>query len=630
MRRLVLGTAGHIDHGKTALVQALTGTDTDRLPEERRRGITIDLGFARLPLSDDLELAIVDVPGHEAFIRNMVAGATGVDLVMLVVAADEGVMPQTREHLAILDLLGVRAGVIVITKADLADPEWLELVCDDVGDLVRGTALDDAPLLATSVRTGAGIDELRRVLADAAGRTTDRTRDDLFRMPLDRVFTVRGTGTVVTGTVWSGSLRQDERVRIEPAGLTARVRGLHQHDVAVEQVVAGSRAAVALSGIDRTALTRGDTLLTGDGWATSGMLTVEIHVTRDAAAALRPRQRVHVHLGTAEVAARLGMMQRPLEPGDSGILQLRLERPIVARAGDRVVLRSWSPVITIAGGSVLEPRPPRRRRLPATGETTLRRLLEPDSAIHAAVELAGPAGLPLHDLPVLTGLAPRHVERVLADSADLLTLDGRVLESTGLAAAEATILDALRTFHSRAPLLDGIEKEQLRQAITPRLAPLFEPAAARLLRSGAIRTAGNSFALTGHVPAPDAAQHALLDEIAALFARAALQPPTLDELPPSIAARQDLLPMIRYLERDRRLVRLGPDRWCDATALDRAIAALRASLQPGEAHEVGRYREVLGASRKHLIPLLEFLDHAGVTVRMGERRAIRPPTTAAT
>ncbi|MYJ16997.1 MAG: selenocysteine-specific translation elongation factor, partial [Gemmatimonadetes bacterium] len=360
MRRLILGTAGHIDHGKTALVQALTGVDTDRLAEEKRRGITIDLGFAELPVSDDLAFGVVDVPGHESFIRNMLAGATGMDLVLLVVSADEATMPQTREHLAIVRLLGVERVVVALSRIDLVEEEWLELALDDVRELLAGTPYADAPIVPTSAVTGAGLDELRAALAREGGRARARLDADIVRLPVDRVFTVRGTGTVVTGTLWSGSLSLDQRIRLEPGGLAARVRGLEVHGRSVRTARAGERTAVALAGsrVGREAVGRGQVVVGADPWVAADRVTARIELLPDTAWGIERGQRVRVHLGTSEVMARVFLLDcAEIVAGEVAWAQLRLEAPLVARTRDHVVLRSYSPMTTIGGGIVAEPSP---------------------------------------------------------------------------------------------------------------------------------------------------------------------------------------------------------------------------------------------------------------------------------
>ncbi|HJR41137.1 MAG TPA: selenocysteine-specific translation elongation factor, partial [Gemmatimonadaceae bacterium] len=397
---MILGTAGHVDHGKTALVKALTGVDTDRLAEEKRRGITIDLGFAPLVLADGQTLGVVDVPGHEAFVRNMLAGATGVDLAMLVVAADEGVMPQTREHLAILSLLGIRGGVIALSKADLADADWLELVSDDVRSLVAGTPLGGSELVPTSALTGEGLERLRVALTSAAAALPRRDARDLFRLPVDRAFSVRGTGTVVTGTVWSGTLERDATVRILPGGRVARVRGIESHGRPLDRALPGTRTAIALAGVEVHEAPRGTTLVSDEGWAATTLLLAEVALLDDAPATLGPRTRVRFHLGTTDVGARLVAPGGAIARGEHRQARVVLDEPVVARAGDRFVLRSASPLHTIGGGIVEDPQPAHRRARPsATRSAGARERLE--RALHAA----GAAGVSRSSLPVRIGVA---------------------------------------------------------------------------------------------------------------------------------------------------------------------------------------------------------------------------------
>src|SRR2546426_739652 len=362
LRRFVIGTAGHIDHGKTALVKALTGVDTDRWEEEKRRGITIDLGFAPLPLGDAIQASVVDVPGHEGFVRNMLAGATGIDVALLVIAADEGIMPQTEEHLAIVELLGVRRGIPVITKRDLVDGEWLELVRSEVSTPLgaRRVRWDDA--LATSVVTGGGPPELRGGLRRGARVPGARPADDLFRLPIDRVFAVAGAGTVVTGSTWSGSVAVGDAVRLLPLGREARVRSIEVHGQTAERAAPGRRTALALVGVDKSELARGHVAVTGSRWHATGLLDVAAELLPTARKPVASRTRLRVHLGTAEVLARA--VQTPaIAPGERGVARLVLETPVVARGGDRFVLRSFSPVTTIGGGIVLDPFAPPRIRL---------------------------------------------------------------------------------------------------------------------------------------------------------------------------------------------------------------------------------------------------------------------------
>ena len=365
-KRLILGTAGHIDHGKTALVKLLTGVDTDRLQEEKARGITIELGFADFAPKEDLRMGVVDVPGHEGFIRNMLAGATGMDLVLMVVAADEGMMPQTREHLEIIRLLGVEQIVVALTKSDLVEEEWLPLVEEEVREALRESPYSQAPLVVTSTVTGAGIETLKDKLVEIAEGVGNRSSEDLIRLPIDRAFTVKGTGTVVTGTLWSGRLSIGDAVVLQPSGVRGRVRGLQVHSASVEHAGAGERTAVAITGgeIDLDTAERGQVLVADGAWGATGMLTVKLRVVHGTGWTVKHGQRVRVHLGTTEVMARVVTLEGgEVPPGEERWAQLRLERPLLARTRDRFVIRSYSPVTTIGGGVVVEALPPKRKKL---------------------------------------------------------------------------------------------------------------------------------------------------------------------------------------------------------------------------------------------------------------------------
>ncbi|HSJ30843.1 MAG TPA: selenocysteine-specific translation elongation factor [Longimicrobiales bacterium] len=625
MRPLVLGTAGHIDHGKTALVHALTGTDTDRLPDEKRRGITIDLGFASLSLPDGRRLSVVDVPGHEAFIRNMLAGATGIDLVMLVVAADEGPMPQTHEHLAILELLGIERGVVALTKVDLVEPDWLELVRDELRQTLAATSLGGAPIIDVSARTGHGLDSLTAALGRAADHAPERPDDDLFRMPIDRVFTVRGTGTVVTGTVWSGTLRRDAQVRVLPAGFEARVRGLQQHGADCEQIGPGARAAVALAGSERAVLARGDTLLTGDVWQAAGTLTTTFRVLDDAAAPVRPRERVRVHVGTAEVMGRVAMLDDDLRPGQSTIVQLRLERPLVARAGDHVVVRSWSPVHTIAGGIVLEPAAPKRKRLSAEVRGALMQLADGQGStpdlVTAAVTIAGPGGIDVGMLPLATGLAPAAVTTAVHMCPSVLLTGSRVVSAGLLHSTAASILREVTEFHRASPMLDGMEREAVRSRLD---APqLFDAAVVSLLAEGRLTANGNALAMPGHAAAPAGEALSAMKRLAGFYETAGLEAPDIGDLPADLAGRADLPVLIRFLERGGTLLRLSATRLISARAVSESVNEVRAQLPVGQPLGIADFKQVLQLTRRNLIPLLEHYDRSGVTMRAGESRTLR-------
>src|SRR5437660_1453689 len=391
-RHVVVGTAGHIDHGKTSLVKALTGTDTDRLPEEKARGITIDLGFAFLEEPDGLTIEVVDVPGHERFVKNMVAGVGGIDLAMLVIAADESVMPQTREHLAICSLLHIRTGLVVLTKIDMVEPDWIELVRDDVATLVRGTFLEGAPVVPVSAKTGAGLDELRATLRRLAETVPARGTDQLPRLPIDRVFTIKGFGTVVTGTLAAGTLGVDDRVEVFPRGLVAKVRGLQAHGHAVERAVAGQRTAVNLQGLERAAVERGDVIGHAGTLSATTLVDVVLEILADAARPLKSRDRVRLHAGTSEIMARALLLDgAELAPGARGFARLRLEAPLVALAGDRFVIRSYSPIVTIGGGTLLDTDPPRLKRPARLAHLEILAAGAPEAVVEEHVRGAGAA-----------------------------------------------------------------------------------------------------------------------------------------------------------------------------------------------------------------------------------------------
>lgn len=624
MERLILGTAGHIDHGKTTLVRALTGTDTDRLPEEKRRGITVDIGFAALDLEDGTHFGVVDVPGHEAFVRNMLAGATGVDVALLVVAADEGVMPQTREHLAILALLDVRVLVVALTKTDLVDDEWLELAADDVRSLLQHTPWPDAPVIPVAGVNGTGLDALRAALAGSAHRTRVRRRDDLFRMPVDRVFTAHGTGTIVTGTVWSGTVQRDAQLRLLPSDRSVRVRGVQSHGASAAEAGAGERAALAVAGLERSDVARGDVLVQGDAWATADILTVLLTLLPEAPRALEPGDHVRIHLGTAEAMARVTLMGASMiEPGETAWAQLRLERPLVARARDRVVVRSESPVVTIAGGIVAEPDAPRRGRLATDDAARLRDVIAsgPEAAIVACASLHSWQGTPRTALPVMTGLPPADIEPVLPGLAHARVGPTRVFARSVLDDAAARIERAIDDWHGGQPLEPGCERDVLKRALPARAhVELLHAAIDDLVQRGRVSVTGALHARAAWQPQVSAAHGALLDALRAIYREAGLAAPTEGELPEDIGAHADRGAALRYLARQGELTAIEPGRWVWSDALRQGIDTARTALAEREELGPGDFREVWGVTRKHLIPLLEYLDRTGVTERVGDAR----------
>jgi selenocysteine-specific elongation factor len=620
----IIGTGGHIDHGKTALIRALTGEETDRLPEERKRGISIDLGFSHLDTSEG-RLGVVDVPGHEDFIRNMLAGATGIDVLLLVVAADEGVMPQTREHTAIAGLLGVERAVVALTKVDLVDDDWLALVRDDVADFLAGTPFAAAPVVPTSTVTGEGLDRLRDALEGVAPGPRGRP-GDLFRLPVDRAFTVRGTGTVVTGTVWGGRLERDATIRLLPAGPVARVRGLQVHGADVDRVEAGERAAVALTGVDREAVERGMVAVSDAAWVPTHILTVRLRVIPDTDWRLAPRQRVRVHLGTAEVMARAVLLDRrgPVLPGEEAWAQLRLEAPLVARTGDRLVVRSYSPVATIGGGTVVEPVAVRRRRVDRRDAALLDAILTgpPDRAAATLIDAAGPRGVPLASLALRVGGAPADLDPARAAAVEVAD---RLFSAVAVAAVRDRLTGAVDGHHRDRPLQQGIDAESLRRAAGDAAPPLVAHVLDALLDESVLESRDGRVARAGWTPRLAPEDEVVRDRIVDALTDHGVTPPRLDELAETLGRPHQLDDLVAILEGEGRLVRLEHDLFMEAAALDAAIAAVRRRLAGRVGLSPGDFRDVIGASRRHLMPLLQYLDRAGVTVRSPDGRSVHGP-----
>lgn len=615
-RHVVVGTAGHVDHGKTALVRALTGIDTDRWEEEKRRGITIDLGFAPLRLGEHLSASVVDVPGHEDFIRNMVAGAAGVDVAMLVVAADEGVMPQTVEHLAILEFLGIRTGLPVVSKADLVEPDWLELVIADLTDRLGSSAIAwESPVIASAV-THQGLDELRHALATAAGRAASRSADDLFRLPVDRVFSVAGAGTVVTGTAWSGSVGVGAEVRVLPGELRGRVRSVEVHGEPREQAEPGRRTALALVGVDRQAVRRGSVVVAHDAWRESRSLDVMLSLL-PGTGSLSQRSRVRVHIGTAEVMARVTPVSGEIGPGATGPARLRLEHPVVARWGDRAVLRSYSPVTTIGGCVIADPWPPPRPRRPVALER--RAVTDAVARTHAFVAAAAKRGVGLAELPVRLGIHPSDTERTVAEVVrnGAAHVAGTLVETQVIDELLETTLHTLEGYHTSHPLEPGMPRELLRAALGG--TPLGEHVQQRLAGQGAVAFDGGTVRLAGFQATLSIEQQAVADRLRSELVFAQWHGRTPDELGESLG-REQALALLEFFVRQGTALRVGRDRYYDRGALEQLRDTLVAEIRRLGNAAPAQLKEKTGLSRKYLIPVLEWLDACGLTVREGDTR----------
>ena len=624
-RHLVVGTAGHIDHGKTALVKALTGVDTDRLEEEKRRGITIDLGFAPLALGS-LSASVVDVPGHEGFIRNMVAGATGVDLALLVVAADEGVMPQTTEHLAILRFLGVTRGVVALTKCDLAeDPAWRALVAEEIGAKVTAAFGRPWPIVEVSALAGTGLDELRETLAREAGSLAARAVDDRFRLPVDRAFALAGAGTIVTGTLWSGTAAEGDRLLVLPAGVEARVRSIEVHGQSAARAEPGRRVALALVGVSRDQVERGAVVVSGEGWTASRAMDVSLTMLPEAAPRLRPRVRVRVHHGTAEVLARV-VLPPDADPRATRVpARLLLEEPVVARAGDRFVVRSYSPLTTIGGGIVVDPgnwgeaeRSRRRRSVP------IPELPATDADLVALlVRRRGAAGIVRPALEVAAGMDRARLAAAVAAAmpAGLVEAGGALVAVQEVDALAGRLRETLERFHADHPLEPGMPIQSWRASLGDVPRPLTDLAERRLVADGRIERDTSLVRRAGWTPHLKGEAEQLRRSLLDTLQRAGGEPPSVGEL----AAQHpgsDVAGLLRLMAREGLVVPVAKDRFYEAGALKDEQERIVTLLTELGAATPAALRERLGRSRKWLIPLLEWCDTQGITLRKGDQRVL--------
>jgi selenocysteine-specific elongation factor len=630
---VVVGTAGHIDHGKSALVKALTGTDPDRLKEERERGMTTDLGFAFLGEG----VTVIDVPGHEKFVRHMLAGASTLDVVVLVVAADDSVMPQTREHFDICRLMGIERGMVVINKADLADEEWLELVHEDVKELVKGSFLDGAPVIAASAVSGRGIEEVRSALTGIVAQVRERKDRGVFRMPVDRSFVIKGFGTVVAGTVLSGRCRVGDRLELLPGRHEVKVRGIQRHNVAVEEATVGDRAALNLQGLARELVARGNVVTTPGYYTPTDILNATLTLLPGADRPLRNMTRVRVHIGTSEVMGRVVLLdKKQLAPGEDGLVQLRLEEPVVCDWNDHYVLRSYSPQHTIGGGIVLEPGAARERRF---DDTTVARLQAQSTGDTIAV---------LEQTLVKDGLGVRQPEalaRALAMTDGDLALhleelgragqvvrfrfDGHdyIVHGANRAKARAAVVAALDEFHRQNPFRVGLKRPELRDRSGRGFAvPLFDHVVGELLVAGELVDDGGRLRRAGHEVRLKPEEQQLFDAVAAAVRAGRFSPPDPDEV--LAGARKPVAERVRTaLFETGVLVDVGEGVVFHRESIDEARAELLDLFRGGEEQAATDVRQRLGTTRRYVIPLLNYFDSVGLTQRRGDKRVLRRTAT---
>jgi selenocysteine-specific elongation factor len=631
IKHIIVGTAGHIDHGKSALVEALTGTNPDRLEEEKRRGITIDLGFAFLQLQG-VRLGLVDVPGHERFVRNMLAGVGGIDLVLLVVAADESIKPQTREHFDICRLLGIPRGIIAITKSDLVDSDVLGLVRLEIEEFVRGSFLERAPIVSVSARTGAGLDQLRQQLVRLGESVPEKDTRQHFRLPIDRAFAMKGFGTVVTGTLISGAVKPEDEVELLPSNKVLRVRGLHSGGERIERAVAGQRTALNLAGIEREEIKRGMVLVPARVFDTTERLDARITLLRSAKP-LKNRARVHFHQGTAEAIAEVILLDdaNQLAAGESAFAQLRLDKPVLVLPGDRFILRQFSPVVTIGGGTVLDARAPRpRRKDPHVApflaiwergqhQEITGALVEATARGLTFAEIVGRTGWTDADARVAAEkLAAEKRVRILV-AEPLLVVAAQSVASCGQA-----IRKAVEAFHRANPLLPGIPKQELRARAGGARTEIFEAALDDLVKVRALAVTGDLVREAGRAIELSSEEARAKELIEREFAHAGLTVPelasVLAKLPVDAPRAQKIL---QILLREKVLVKIANDLVFHRSALARLREMLaKYRKERGERLPITAFKELTGVTRKYAIPLLEHLDREHVTRRVGDERVI--------
>ncbi|HTT22974.1 MAG TPA: selenocysteine-specific translation elongation factor [Candidatus Sulfotelmatobacter sp.] len=640
MTSIIVGTAGHIDHGKTALVKALTGIDADRLAEEKRRGITIDLGFAHmsLPAADGgtLQIGFVDVPGHERFVRNMLAGVGGIDLVLLVIAADESIKPQTREHFDILQLLGVKRGITVLTKSDAVDAETLDVVRLEVEEFLRGTFLESpsAPIVAVSSRTGAGLEELKRAIVSAAGQVEPRDSQALARLPIDRVFTMKGFGTVVTGTLISGTIQREDELEVFPSGRKVRVRGIQVHGQAADRAAAGQRTALNLAGATTDELSRGMTLARAATFTATRMVDLHLRLLASAPRVLKDRARVHFHAYSMEAigeivfqrSTHLNPQGMKVGPGGEAFARIRLPEPVLLLPGDRFILRQFSPVVTIGGGVVLDAAPISRFKQ-VTVDALLQHALAGKLAEMLAVRVARRwyHGLTMAQAVSETGLRrdaiQKHMAGAFADGT-MLKFGDLFFYSGTMSALTVLIPQTLALFHEKNPLVPGMAKETLREQYT--LSPeVFTAVLDRLVREKKVEVAGEHVRIPGRGVVMKDEEAESKKKIEDAFASAGLKVPALHEVLAGLKIDKGRAQkIVTLLLRDRVLVKISDELVFHRSALEQLRVQIAARKAKSAMIDVAAFKEMTGVSRKYAIPLLEYLDRERVTKRVGDARQI--------
>ncbi len=634
MKQIILGTAGHIDHGKTSLIKAATGTDTDRLKEEKERGITIELGFASLDLPSGQHVGIVDVPGHEKFVKNMVAGATGIDIVAMVIAADEGVMPQTREHMEICTLLGIEHGFVVLTKTDLVDEEWLELAMEDVRDFTAGTFLDNTPIVPVSAVKGHGLQDFVQTLEEICAKVPVRNKSSLFRLPVDRVFTMKGFGTVITGSLVSGRVQTGNTIMIYPSLISSKVRGIQVHSQSVDVAEAGQRTAINFQGLEKAAINRGEVLALPGALKPSYMVDVQLNYLASNKKPIRNRTRIRFHTGTSEILGNLVLLDcEELKPGGKTAVQLRLDTPVSLVKDDRFVIRSYSPIRTIGGGRVLNPIPPKHKRFKPDIVQGLMDIPEktPEDLIAYYIDQSGHMGASFADLILMTNITEKSLDKMLQgllSKKDVLLVDrdNRIfIHSSGFRDLRQRLQAHLEEYHKAHPLKAGMPKEELKTKLPPRMsAKLFTLLMNQMLKEEVIAVAEDTVHLASHRVALGVDQAGVRDKILSVYRDARLQPPYFKELRKELNTdAQRAKDVLMLLLEDGSLVKVKEELYFDKAAIKRLQQELIDFLTANGEISTPQFKEMTGASRKYVIPLIEYFDSQNLTIRIGDIRKLR-------
>lgn len=634
MEQVIIGTAGHIDHGKTSLIRALTGVETDRLKAEKERGITIELGFSSLDISEKIHVGIVDMPGHEKFVKNMVAGSTGIDLVVMTIAADEGVMPQTREHMEICSLLGIRHGIIALTKTDLVDDDLLELAMEDIHEFIEGTFLEEAPIVPVSSATGEGLDEFVEKLGNICGRIPERSFSPIFRLPVDRVFSMKGFGTVITGTLISGKVNTGRDIMVYPSGITSKVRGIQVHGQSVNEAGPGTRTAINFQGLDKDAVFKGDVLSSPGALIPSYMVDAELKYLKSNPKPLKSRVKARFHTGTSEIIGTVVLLDREeLQPGDTACVQLRLDTPVCCIKDDNYVIRSYSPIRTIGGGRILNPVARKHKLFDQTIIDGLVSLLdgEPEDAVSFFISQAMFSGVSFTELKVLTNIPDKKLESILQKMlAKRQVIQTSKENQTYIHASvfnrlQEDITAKLDSYHAQNPLKEGMPTQELKSKFRYiNDSKLFNILINRLSKDGIIVQKENMVKLAGHEVALQVDLQETMEKVKSIYREAKLTPPFYKDICKKLNLdKKNAKDLLEMLIKEKSIVKTKDDLYFDPDSIEKLKHELVEFIEEHGEITTPQFKEMTGISRKFVIPLIEYFDSINLTIRVGDTRQLR-------